>query len=297
MKISCCWMYAIGKYGFPPHIDHMYSAIHEMADLGFSYIELEGVAVENLEAVIARRAGIRDALKDAGVQLSNFAVLAPDIISLDADKAGRAFEIFERGVETAAFLESPFVWIDSYYPPLEVVEGALMTNEITFGQRYRMRVPDDFSWPRFWDNFVSVFRRCNEIAKKNGLQLLVEPRVGEVTPNVDSLLRLIDAVNDRNFGVIFDTAHQHAQKEVLPLSVAKLGDSLRYVHVADNDSTSNWHRVPGSGTIDWDEVFRQLKRLNFAGYYAIDLEKMPNLAEEFVASKLWLERYAAKYNL
>ncbi len=55
MKISCCWMYAIGTYGFPPRIEEMIKAIGEMAALGFKYIELEGVGYDNLDAVIANK--------------------------------------------------------------------------------------------------------------------------------------------------------------------------------------------------------------------------------------------------
>ena len=55
MKIVCCWMFAIGKYGFPPSLPDMLKAIPEMASLGFEYVELEGVGFENLRAVIDNR--------------------------------------------------------------------------------------------------------------------------------------------------------------------------------------------------------------------------------------------------
>ncbi len=129
------------------------------------------------------------------------------------------------------------------------------------------------------------------------MQLLVEPRVGELTSNSEALLRLLEAVDDDNLGVILDTAHQHAQKELLPLSVEKLGRHIRYVHVADNDGLLNHHYVPGTGTIDWDEVFLALKRQGFDGYYAVDLEQMPELEECFVQGKQFLEAYAERLGL
>ncbi len=73
--------------------------------------------------------------------------------------------------------------------------------------------------------------RCNEIAKSSGVEFLIEPRVGH----------------------------------------------LRYVHVADNDGRDNRHLVPGHGTVDWEEVFRLLKRKSFDGFFSIDLEKLPDL--------------------
>ena len=297
MKISCCWMYAIGKYGFPPQLHQMIQAIKEMADLGFENIELEGVGFQNLRQVIDNRDRLKEAIQQAGVQVVDFAPLLPEVISLDDNVRGRAMALFAEGVETAAYLGSPFVWIDSYFPPLELVGGKPLTQEIAFGQEYRVRIPKGFHWDRFWEHFVGVVRRCNEIAKENGVQLLVEPRVGEVTPNSDALLRLVEAVDDDNFGVILDTAHQHAQKELLPLCVEKLGRHIRYVHIADNDGTVNRHLEPGAGNIDWEGVFLALKKVGYDGYYAIDLEKLPQLGKKFVESKRFLEDYAKEFDL
>jgi sugar phosphate isomerase/epimerase len=297
MKISCCWMYAIGKYGFPPSLDQMLHAIQEMADLGFENIELEGVGFENLRAVVDNRERIKEACQKAGVRLANFAPLLPETISMDEAVSERALALFAEGVETAAYLGAPSVWIDSYAPPLELVDAKPMTQELTYGQQYRVRVPQGFDWDRFWAHFVRVVRRCTQIAREHGVQLLLEPRVGEVTPNSDALLRLIEAVDDDNFGVILDTAHQHAQKEILPLSIEKLGKHIGYVHIADNDGRVNRHLEPGAGNIDWEEVLIALKRQGYDGYYAIDLEKLPQLEKKFLESKCFLENYGERLGL
>jgi len=290
-------MYAIGHYGYPPTIQNMLRAISEMSDLGFDYIELEGFGEDNLGQVIKHTPALQERLTDNGLKLSNFAVLLPETISLDQARREKAFDLFHRGVETAAVLGSPNVWIDSYAPPVEVKTGSLLTAELTFGTQMQIRVPDGFSWPRFWDNFVGAVRRCTEIVKEHGMTLLVEPRVGEVTTNSEALIRLDEAVNDDHFGIIFDTAHQHAQKELLPLSVHKLGRLLRYVHVADNDSRDNRHFEMGNGNIDWDSIFLSRKQTGFDGFFAIDLEKMPNLGQKFVETKQKLESYGQKYGL
>jgi sugar phosphate isomerase/epimerase len=297
MKIACCWMFAIGKYGFPPSLPDMLRAIPEMAALGFDYVELEGVGFENLRAVIDHREQFRDALQAAGVKLSNFAIILPEIVSEDPEIAAPALAAFTEGVRTAAYLGSPNVWVDSYFPPVEVVNGTLMTDAIVFGQQPRIRIPDAFNWNRFWEHYIRVMKRCTQIAREHGVQLLVEPRVGELTSNSEALLRLLEAVGDDNLGVILDTAHQHAQKEMLPLSIEKLGRRIHYVHVADNDGLVNRHFVPGTGNIDWEEVFRVLKRQGFDGYCAVDLEQLPDLERCFIQGKQFLEGYADKLGL
>jgi len=297
MKIVCAWMYAIGRYGFPPAIGDIDKALREMKEMGFRYVELEGIGYENLEQVVARRGELGRILAGEGLSVADFAVLLPEIISLEKTKREKAFAAFEKGVETAAFFGSPYVWIDSYFPPLGVKKGVVPTQALVYGQEFRVTVPDDFSWERFWESFVAAVMRANDIARSHGIGLLVEPRVGEVVSNSDALLRLIDRVGDDNFGVILDIGHQHAQKELIPLAIEKLGRRLKYVHIADNDGRDNRHFAPGQGNVDWEEVFRLLKRRGFDGYFAVDLEKLPDLREQFIACKGFLERYAEKYGL
>jgi sugar phosphate isomerase/epimerase len=298
MKIVCCWLFAIDKYGFPPSLEHTLQAIQEMGDLGFQYIELEGVGFDNLQTVIDHREQIKATLQKAKVKLVNFAMVLPEMISSDVHIAERAMKLFEKGAETAVFLGTPRVWIDSYFPPLDLKAGKAMTQEIGFGQVYQVHVPAGFSWPVFWDRYVATIKQATQIAKAKHLELLIEPRVGEITSNTDSLLRLMEAVGDENLGVIFDTAHLHAQKELLPLSIEKLGKRIRYIHVADNDSRLNDHLLPGDGNIDWDEVFMALKRQGFEdGCYATDLGVMPQLEQKFVQCKQILEGYAKKFDL
>jgi len=298
MKIVCCWMFAINKYGFPPSLENTLRAIREMGNLGFKYIELEGVGFDNLQTVIDHQEEIKSALQTAKINLANFAMVLPEMISPDERIAERAINIFEKGAEAASNMGSPRIWIDSYFPPVNLISGKAMTQEISFGQVYQVKIPTGFNWPVFWEHFVDVIKLANKIAKAKHLELLIEPRVGETTSNTDSLLRLMDAVGDENLGVIFDTAHLHAQKELLPLSVEKLGKRIRYVHVADNDSRINDHLVPGEGNIDFTEVFLALKRQGFEdGCYATDLGDSPNLEQKFVECKQILERYGRDLDL
>lgn len=118
---------------------------------------------------------------------------------------------------------------------------------------------------------------CNARAKAAGLRFCLEPRVGEIVSNTDGLLRLMDAVDDENFGAVLDTGHQHAQKEILPLSVEKLGRRIFYLHVSDNDGRVNEHRSLGEGTVDWEGVFTALQKHGFTGYVALDIGHVDDL--------------------
>ena len=297
MKVVCCWMLAIGKYGFPPALDDIDRALDDMQRLGFENIELEAIGYPNLEAVTGNIDTIAASVRARGLNVANFAILLPDVISMDPPIRAKAMEAFTRGVEAAAAVGSDFVWIDSYFPPLKLETGTLSTDGLIYGQQLRVRIDPDFSWPAFWDTYVAAVGHCADIVREHGMKLLVEPRVGEVVCNSDAMIRLANAVGAERIGFILDTAHQHAQKEIIPLAIEKMGSLIEYVHVADNDGRDNRHFEPGNGTIDWDQVFIALKKNRFDGYYAVDLENMPNLDDKFLYTRHFIEEKAVEHAL
>lgn len=56
----------------------------------------------------------------------------------------------------------------------------------------------------------------------------------------------------------------YAQKEILPLSIEKLGTRIYYLYVSDNDGRVNEHLGLGKGTIDWEGIFTALKKRKLA---------------------------------
>ena len=103
-------------------------------------------------------------------------------------------------------------------------------------------------------------------------------------------LLAVDAVQDENLGAVLDTAHLHAQKEILPLSVEKLGHRIVYVHAADNDSKTNEHLALGAGTVDWEGLINALRKFGFDGYIALDMGQVPEPDRDYAESKVFLER-------
>src|SRR5207245_8031765 len=122
-----------------------------------------------------------------------------------------------------AVLGSRMVQVNRY------VESVACTTQTPYGEalecsrQFDVRIPECFSWERTWATLVEATRSCAAIARDAGLRLCLEPRVGELVSNTDALLRLFNQVDDPTFGAVLDTGHLHAQKEILPLSVEKLG--------------------------------------------------------------------------
>jgi sugar phosphate isomerase/epimerase len=295
IKVACCWLYAISKYGYPPSISDTFRALEEMSRLGFKNTELEGVGKENLLAVHSRRAEFKAYCEKLGLRIVNFCPVLPATVSLDSSERAKALELFETGIECATYFECETIQLDSFTPPLRFKGESPYKDAIKFGKPFQVEIDSDFRWEKQWEVLVDTVRRCAGKAAEVGLVLTMEPRVGELISNTDAMLRLMDHVDHPNFAAVLDTGHQNAQKEILPLSVEKLGKRIKYVHASDNDSRTNEHL--GLGTVDWEGVFLALAKHGFDGYVAIDIGGVENIEQAYRDSVVFLEQLAGRLGI
>lgn len=289
MRIDCCWLYAIEKYGYPPPLGNLYQALSDMRSLGFTHVELEAVGEENLLKIQEDLGGIKAHLAALELSVVNFCPILPDLVSTDEATRRHAQRLFLQALQVARELGAEMVQTDSFAPPLAFVGEVPYKEAVKFGKQFKVKVDEEFHWSAVWEALVGTFRFCAHAAKQAGLKFCLEPRVGETISNTDALLRLMDHVGDSNLGAVLDCGHLHAQKELLPLSVEKLGDRLFYVHVSDNDGRSNEHLAPGLGTVDWEGVFAALKKHQFQGWVGVDVGGVPDLDDQYRRSLIFLQ--------
>lgn len=300
MKVSCAWLYAITKYGYPPSFEKSLKAIEEMASLGFRFIEVEIVGEKQLLEYRERYGEIKKICRDLGVEIINLCAIFPDIVSLNSSFRSRALENFKESCEICRRLDCEMIQLDSFTPPLKFIGDLPYKEAISFGRQFKVKVDPEFNWKVFWSNLVETFKICSGISEEKGLKLCLEPRVGENISNTDAMLRLLDAVGSENFGAVLDVGHLHAQKEILPLSVEKLGSKIFYVHASDNDGRDNYHLPPGRGTVDWDALVIALNKHGYRGYIAIDIGGAGytgDVDSDMIESKNFLEKLLSKYGL
>ena len=297
MKISCCWLYAITKYGYPPSIENTFKVLGEMKNLGFEYVELEGVRRDNLMAVYEARHELKRFTDGEGVKVVNFCPVLPDSVSVDKKVRKQSWDLFKRAIEIANHFGCYTIQGDSFTPPLKFKGDSPYKESISYGKHFTVEVDPKFKWERQWDAMVESFGFMAREARKAKLKFCVEPRVGEMLSNTDAILRMMDHVGDDNFGAVLDTAHLNAQKEILALSVEKLGKRIFFVHAADNDGRVNDHVAAGRGTVDWDGIFLGLKKHKFSGYLAIDVGMVPDIDDQYRESFDFLKKQAAKYKM
>lgn len=300
LKFCCAWLYAISKYnkyGETFEIKDVLNALERIKKLGFTTTELEVMRKKNLQDMIASKEKVLEKLNSLSLKANNLCAVFPELMSKDWAKS---LQLFEQSADLAVHLGCETIQLDSHVPPLKYITERPYDDTIKYNVEMKIKVeegPDSFNWNDHWNNVVNSIKKCDTIAYDHGLRLCLEPRVHESIPNTDSILRLFDWVNSDNFGAVLDCGHLHAQKELIPLSVEKLGSKIFFLHASDNDGRSNEHLGLTRGTIDWEGTLRALKKHGFKDYIAMDIGKLPpqfNLEEEILNSIKFLERLSQK---
>src|SRR5690348_4999029 len=301
MRISITYLYVIFEYGYPHSMRDVLAALPKIRKLGFRFLEMEGLGAAHLGAMYKHRKSVAAALQDSGLHVHNFCVVDPNLVSLDPSKRAQALDCFRMGAELGEFFGSETLHLASYAPPVRYVSAKPYQlggkGGYRFANQTRVRIPDGFDWQRVWDALVSSCRECAVIAAGYGKTVIMEPRVGEVICSVDSLLRLIEHVGRLNFQANFDTGHFSAQRENVPLALAKLQGRFANIHISDNNPINADHLPIGDGTIDWLEFFRVLKVMNYQGYLGLDLGMSKTIVRDYQKSLDRIHAIASRLKL
>ncbi len=102
----------------------------------------------------------------------------------------------------------------------------------------------------------------------------------------DELLDLIASVGSPVLGVTFDTSHAHVRGLDLPAAIRQLGPLICATHISDNDGSSDQHRTPGGGTIDWPGVMSALREIGYHGRLNFEIPGEEHPQRELLALKM-----------
>ncbi len=91
---------------------------------------------------------------------------------------------------------------------------------------------------------------------------------------LDQVLKLRDAVDRPNVGVMGDTFHMAIEEKDIADAFRLAGKHLFHVHFADSNRAA-----PGAGHTDFEPILRALKEISYSGYIAFEL--LPAAADVF----------------
>ena len=79
------------------------------------------------------------------------------------------------------------------------------------------------------------------------------------------LKTLAEQVNHPSLGAMYDTHHGNIEEKSQAEAIKTIAPYLKHVHISEND-----RGTPGSGQVNWDEVFRTLKEIDYKGWLTIE---------------------------
>jgi len=213
--------------------------------MGFDGIEISRFDFDGFPA-----AEIRRAVAGAGLE-ATFCSALTGSLSLVSEEAGvrkQAADFLRRGIEAAAELGAQ-VFMGPFCAPVGYLPGRRRTEEE-------------------WNRAVEGLQGLGEALDAAGVTLMIEPLNRFETYFLNTAAdgaRLCDQVGHRRIRVALDTFHANIEEKSIGGAVRALGERLGHVHACEND-----RGIPGSGHVEWREVFNALRETGYEGWVVIE---------------------------
>lgn len=223
----------------------------------------------------SQRLELADRMRERGLEFSGIAANLWGEKLINTDDQSKYIAEFRRNSEFSRDLGITTIRVDCVQPPT-------IHREVDYATAF--------------ERVVRTWRICCDIAKDNGQLVTWEFEPGFAFNKPSDILRIHDAVNRANFGLLYDTCHgqmvgvngarQEGEKDVCGSQVAflELLDSrINHVHLIDSDNTchkdangddeTSTHPPFGLGILDFDTILPALVRAarNAHDWWTIDL--------------------------
>lgn len=131
---------------------------------------------------------------------------------------------------------------------------------------------------------VDVHRAAMDYAAARSIKLAIEPLNRfecNLLNTVDRAVELVRAVDQRGYGILYDTFHLNIEEKRPVEAISKAIASINHVHLSEND-----RGTPGKGHIPWTETLAAFKRHGYDGWYVIEAfgRAMPEIA---ATTRVW----------
>ncbi|MCK0157023.1 sugar phosphate isomerase/epimerase [Cellulophaga sp. F20128] len=131
---------------------------------------------------------------------------------------------------------------------------------------------------------TEMLRKAAEYAEKSNIILAPEAvnRFECYLYNTMADLKgMAEAVNHPNLGAMYDTHHSNIEEKSQSSAIKTIAPVLKHFHISEND-----RGTPGSGQVNWPEVFSTINEIKYDGWLTI--EAFSTIIPEFAnAINVW----------
>ena len=208
-----------------------------------------------------------------GLDCIEFPLLVPE--GVDAPHSARLFE--KHGIEPTCSLCLPEDKMAAVKPEAAQAfvtkaldkaaeTGSKFLGGVTFGALgYRSGKPPTQAE---YAKIVKALKPVAQHARKLGITLGIEPCNRYETHLLNTstqALMLQDMIGEPNVTIHFDTYHMNIEEKGIGSALRRCAGKTSYIHMSESD-----RGVPGTGTIDWNDVYRALAESGFKGKLVVE---------------------------
>ena len=135
-----------------------------------------------------------------------------------------------------------------------------------------------------WRRSVEALREVCKYARSYGISLGAEPvnRFETYFLNTaEDAVKLCKDVGEPNMKVHLDTFHMNIEEKNFYDPIKMAGDLLYHMHCCEND-----RGIPGTGHVNWDEVFQALSEINYDRWLVIE-SFTPEMEKVAASTAIW----------
>lgn len=294
------WAYTIGPYaGKPIDFDTVCTKLKE---LGYDGVELGGFAPHPNPDDLpekSQRDEVVAKMKQWGLSFSGLAANLWGEQLANTDDHSKYVAEFTKNAAFCRDLGIQGIRVDTVQPPTML---------------------KDTDYDTVFRRVTSTWTKCNQIAKDHGLYLTWEFEPGFVLNKPSDVLRVLDAIPDDNFGVMYDTSHghmvavvgarQHGDKETVEGGqvgfLDKLDGRINHIHLIDSDNTchkddkgedeTSMHLPFGQGVVDFPPILKKLAAVKTPhDWWTVDLCFWPDAWDATASCKQAMDGFVAQY--
>ncbi len=264
-----------GDDGFAHH--RLDDALHVIAELGYRAVALTPDAnhvppdhtsdaqlratralLERLDLAVVVETGARYVLDSRRKQ-------RPTLVEADAEGRARRLDFLERCARIAVALGGDTISIWSGIPAADVDRDVA------------------------WRHLVAGVQQLHERVTPLGVRIAFEPEPGMLVESLAHWERLRDATSIPDFGLTLDVGHVPCTESISAGdAIRHYGAAIRTVHLDDSRNGVHEHLQIGDGSLDWPDIMRALREVDFTGIASLELSRHSHAAPE--AARVAMER-------
>jgi len=143
-----------------------------------------------------------------------------------------------------------------------------------------------------WKRLCEGLNKLGSLAAKKGMTLTYHHHMGTGVQSAEEIDRLMENTGPALVGLLYDTGHLVFAGEDHLAVLNKWADRIRHVHLKDmrpavrrQAQKEKWSflqavkagvfTVPGDGSIDFEPVFKTLKKAQYSGWWVVEAEQDP----------------------